>query len=111
LSSAAFLASSGIVEASTVSACAAVRSDVCRMVLAWKKFQVSDALMLSEMPSVCALLPNISAIASSSAITEMSSAIFLLVLSNSGLRPPPPPGPCSSCSIWCWTSCCTACTP
>src|SRR5689334_4295572 len=79
------------------------------MVLAWKKFQVSDALMLSEMPSVWALFPNISASASRSAITEITSAICLLLLSPTGfLRPP---CACSSCSMWCSTSCWTACTP
>src|SRR6516225_10248534 len=55
------------------------------MVLAWKKFHASDALMLSEIPSVCALLPNISASARKSAITEINSAIFLFRLSPTAM--------------------------
>ena len=67
----------------SVIASAAVRSEVWRMVLAWKKFQVSDALMLSSMPTVCALLPSVSENARNSAITAISSAIFLLLLETS----------------------------
>src|SRR4029077_1833780 len=58
---------------------------------------------------VCALFPNISASARKSAITEINSAIFLFLLSPTGF--PRPPCPCSSCSMWCSTSCWTACTP
>src|SRR6266508_3693321 len=48
------------------------------MVLAWKKFQVSEALMLSEMPSVCDALPSVSENARNSAKTAINSAICLL---------------------------------
>src|SRR4029453_5667565 len=79
------------------------------MVLAWKKFQVSEAFIFDEIPSVCALLPNISASARERAITEIRRAIFLFLLSPTDF-PRPPPCACSSCPIWCSTSCWTACT-
>src|SRR6516162_9934140 len=55
---------------------AAVRSVVWRTVFAWKKFQVSEALILSSSPAVCALLPSVSERARNSARTAISSAIF-----------------------------------
>src|SRR5262245_29563131 len=48
------------------------------MVLAWKKFQVSDALMLSAMAAVCELLPSVSENARNKASIAICRAIFLL---------------------------------
>src|SRR5262249_27654661 len=48
------------------------------MVLAWKKFQVSEALMLSAMAAVCALLPSVSEDARNKASMAICRAIFLL---------------------------------
>jgi hypothetical protein len=73
LDTSAFAASSGRLAISALSASAAVRSVVCRIVFAWKKFQVSEALMLSSIPLVCALLPSVSESARKRAVQSSGS--------------------------------------
>src|SRR6516164_4137078 len=67
------------------------------MVLAWKKFHRSEALMLRFIASVCALLPNVLENARNNAITAMTRAIFLF-----------DPAACSMCSAFSTCSCASA---
>src|SRR6201986_4016624 len=73
---------------------AAVCTTVRRMVLAWKKAHRFDASTFLAMDSVCAPLPSVSDSARHSAITAISSAIFLFS-----------PEACSACSACSMLSC------
>src|SRR5499433_1022382 len=61
----------------TFIASAAASTMVLRIVLAWKKLQVSDTLILRAIASVLALLPSISDNERNSAMTAIISATCL----------------------------------